>query len=209
ITSYVAAIIASMDSTSLVIALLFISKTREHRARGVVSGNTADCAAAERARPAEKHIFVFSLDAPGPDLLPALGKRKRRRVLKDVPVIHSKGILDVHRGFAFDAGTPVTRDGKTIFNRFFEPLIDTRQESSLGFAPHAFIISDEQVPRRIESEQRHGVESLLTQIRREDAVVCERMAIHLAWRFFRQTTFRGMVETNIHLLIAFVAVESP
>ena len=124
-------------------------------------------------------------------------------------MVHSKRILDVHRGFAFDAATPITRDGKTIFNRFFEPLINTRQESSLGFAPHAFIISDKQVPRRIESEQRHGVESLVTQVRREDAVVCERMAIHLAWRFFRQTTFRGMVETNLHLLIAFVAVESP
>src|SRR5213594_2441300 len=141
-----------MDSTSRVIALLFISNTREHRARGVVSRNTADCAAAERARPAEKHIFVFSLDAPGPDLLPALGKRKRRCVLKNVPVVHSKGILDVHRGFAVDAATPITCDGKTIFNRFFEPLINTSQKSSLSFAPHVLIISDEQVPGRIESE---------------------------------------------------------
>src|SRR6266478_2322666 len=145
-------IIASIDSTSLAIASLFISNTCEHGARGVVSGNTADCAAAERARPAEKHIFVFSLDTPCPDLLSALGKRKRRRVLENVPMVHSKRILGVRRGCAFDAATPITRDGKTIFNRFFEPLINTRQESSLSFAPHVLIISDEQVPGRIESE---------------------------------------------------------
>src|SRR5207244_7000720 len=104
------------------------SNARDHRARRVMSCNSADRAAAQRARSAEKHVFVFGLYAPGAGLLFALGKRKRRSVLKDVPMVHSQRVLDIDRALAFDAGTAITRNGKTIFNRFFQPLVYTFQE---------------------------------------------------------------------------------
>src|SRR5438034_7328101 len=108
-----------------------------------MSWNSADSAAAQRARSAEKHVFVFGLYAPGADLLFARGKRKRRRVLKDVPMIHSQRVLDIDRAFTFDAATAITRHSETIFNGLFQPLVNTRQESFLRFAPHVRIVSRE------------------------------------------------------------------
>ena len=127
--------------------------------------------------------------------------------MKDVPMIHPQRILDIDRTFTFDAATAITRHRKTIFNWFVQPLVNTRQESFLRFAPHVLIVSCKQGPRRIEPEQRHRVKPLLTQFRRENAVVGQRVAIHLARRLLRQPASRRLVVTGIHLFIAFVAVK--
>ena len=75
-------------------------------------------------------------------------------------MIHSERILDVDRAFAFDAETPIACDGKTIFDRLFQPLIDAFDEFLLRELFHRFIVPRKQTPRRIEPEQRHGVEAL-------------------------------------------------
>src|SRR5438034_8268539 len=124
-------------------------------------------------------------------------------------MVHSQRVLDIDRALAFDAGTAITRNRKTIFNRFFQPLVYTCQEFFLRFAPHVLIVSREQTPRRIESEQSHGMKSLFTQVRRDNAVVGQRVAIHLARRLLRQSAFTRLVVTGIHLFVAFVAVKSP
>src|SRR6266480_1324137 len=161
---------ASMDSTSVAIVSVFTSNTREHRARGVMPGNPADGATAYCARSAEKHVFVFSLYAPGADLSFTLSKRERRRVVKNISMIHPQRIFDIQRTFTFDARTAIARSGKTIFNRLLQPLVHALEELFLRFAPHILIVSREQTPGSIESEQRHRMESFLLQVRRENTV---------------------------------------
>src|SRR6266478_7579674 len=168
-----------------------------------MAGNPADGAAAKRARSTEKHIFIFSLHAPSADLLFAFGKRPRRRVLKNVPSVHPERILDIDWAFAFDTRTAIARHCETIFNRLFQPLVYASEKSFLRLAPHVVVVSREQAPRRIESEQRHCMKSLFTQVRFENAVIGQRVAIHLARRLLRQSPSRGPIITGIHLLVAF------
>src|ERR1700731_4105837 len=125
--------IASIDSTSerfakfdigrLALSSGCFSNYFQNFPGGVVAGNSADRAAAERARSTEKNIFPFSLDSPFPGLLFRGRERPGRRILKNIAVIHAKGVLDVDRAFAFDAQTAVARDRQAIFERFLQPLI--------------------------------------------------------------------------------------
>src|SRR5882724_6219523 len=139
IESYAAVIIASIDATSVGLASDFdigrwpLSVGRfpnrlKHFHRCIVPGNAANRSAAQRTRAAEKYIFIFRFDPPRASLFSCFGKRKRRSVLEDVAVVHPKRILDIDRRFAFDAGTAITRDCKTIFERFFQPLIHAFDE---------------------------------------------------------------------------------
>src|SRR5262245_18733466 len=136
-----------------------------------MSRNTAYCAATQRARSAEKYIFVISLNAPRANLLPAFSKWERRRIVENVPVIHSERVLDVDRAFAFDARTAITRRCEATFDRLFQPLIDAREVFFLGFPPHFFIIPHKQTPWRVQSEERQRVKALFAQLRSENAVV--------------------------------------
>ena len=67
-------------------------------------------------------------------------------------MIHPERVLDVDRAFAFNAATAIPRHGETVFDRFFQPLVDTREELFLGLLPHRLIISYEQAPRCIKSK---------------------------------------------------------
>ncbi len=75
IESYEAVIIASIDATSAGLASDFgigrcaltvghFPNQLQHFDRGIVPRNTADRAAAQRTRAAQKHILVFGLHAP-------------------------------------------------------------------------------------------------------------------------------------------------
>src|SRR5215813_14130118 len=171
--------IASIDSTSrgsagwdVELSSIGILSTKfEHLHGGVVPGDAANSATSQRARAAEKYIFVISLNAPRADLVSAFSKWKRWRVVENITVIHSQRVLDVDRAFAFDARTAITRRCEATFDRFFQPLIDAREVFFLRFLSHFFIIPHKQTPGRVESEQRHGVKALLAQLRRENAVI--------------------------------------
>src|SRR5574338_1159536 len=99
-------------------------------------GNAADRAAAQCARAAEEHVFVFRLNTPCADLIFPLRKWKRKCVMKNVAVIHSELVLDVYGAFAFDARTAVTRQSETIFDRLFQPLINAGEIFFLRFPSH-------------------------------------------------------------------------
>src|SRR5262249_16203552 len=119
-------------------------------------------AAAQRARTAEKYVVVFSFYAPTTDLAFPLGKWKGRRVVKDVAMVHSQRVLNIHRALAFDARSAIARQGETTFDRFLQPLIAAWQIFLLRFPPHLSIVSCEQAPRRVESEKCHRLKALLT-----------------------------------------------
>src|SRR4051812_14268471 len=87
--------------------------------RCVVSGNPAHSAAARGTRTAEEHVVEFRFYAPTADLLFPLSKWKGRRVVKDVAMIHSQRVLDVHGAFAFDARAAIARCSETTFDRAF------------------------------------------------------------------------------------------
>src|SRR5581483_2341212 len=184
---------------------LSVSLQNFHRC--VVSGNSADGAAANSAGSTEKNILVIGLDAPGPDLLFSLGKRKSRCVLKNVTPKHSERVLDIHRAFAFNAGTAVVSKGQTILQRFLQPLVNTFEKLFLRVFPHDPVITCEQVPWRIQSKQSHGMKTFLAQLRGKDAVICQRVAIDFAWCPARQPARARLVIAEVHLLVAFVAVE--
>src|SRR5437667_8671898 len=95
-------------------------------------GNAADRATAQRARTAQKDVLVFSLDSPFTGLLLSLDKWPRRRVVKDISVIHPERVLDVDRAFAFNAATAIPRHGETAFDRFFHPPVDAPAAVFLG-----------------------------------------------------------------------------
>src|SRR5262245_734597 len=96
--------IPSIDSTSRGSAgcdiglsgMGILSTEFKHFHRRVVPGDPANRATSQCARATVKHIFVFRLDSPRADLVFALGKWKRQRIMKNVPVIHSQRILDVY-----------------------------------------------------------------------------------------------------------------
>src|SRR6266480_5572294 len=172
-TSYAAAMIASIDSTSRgsgsdfdigcsVLGVRRFLHNFQNFHRCVVARNPAYSAATQSARTAEKHVVVFSFDAPTTDLIFPLSKWESRRVVKDVAMIHSQCVLDIDGTFAFDTGSPIARYSEASFDRLFQPLIDAGQISFLRFAPHIVIISCEQAPRRIQSEKRHRVKALFT-----------------------------------------------
>src|SRR5215475_1967812 len=171
--------IASIDSTSRGSAgwdversgIGILSTKFQHLHGRVVPGDAANSATSQRARAAEKYIFVLSLNAPRADLVSAFRKWKRRRVVENVTVIHSQRVLDVDRAFAFDTRTAVPCQRETTFDRLFQPLIDAGEVFFLGFLPHSFIVPHKQTPWRVESEQRDGVKTLFAQLRRENAVV--------------------------------------
>src|SRR4030095_8718494 len=96
----------------------------KHLHRRVVPGDPANSATSRGARSAEKHIFVFRLNTPCANLPSALGKWKRRRIMKNVPVIHPQLVLDVHGAFAFDESSAIQRQSKATFDRPFQPLVD-------------------------------------------------------------------------------------
>src|ERR1022692_2806945 len=182
--------IASIDATSAGLAImsdfdiarLLLSTTqlstscREHRSRGIMPGNAAPGPPALRARAAEKHIFVFRFDSPRAGLFFCLRKRKRRRVLENVAMVHPERVLDVDRALAFDTETAIPRDGETIFERFFQPLVYAFEKFLLRLSPHRFIVPREQTPRRIEPEQCHGMKTFFAKFRCENAVVGKRVA---------------------------------
>src|SRR5215471_21042229 len=127
--------IASIDSTSRGSAgwdvepsgIGILSTKFQHLHCRVVSGDPANSATSQRARAAEKYIFVLSLNAPRADLVSALGKWKRWRVVENVTMIHSQRVLDVDRAFAFDTRTAITRRCEATLYRLFRPLIDARE----------------------------------------------------------------------------------
>src|SRR5437762_12671719 len=128
--------------------------------RCVVARNSAYSATTHGARTAEKHVIVFSFDAPSADLIFPLSKWQSRRVVKDVAMIHSQSVLDIDCTLAFDTGSPIARYSETTFDGLFHPLIDARRLSFLRFPPRIVVISCEHAPRRIESEKRHRVKAL-------------------------------------------------
>src|SRR5437763_16604968 len=187
--------IASIDSTSRGSAdwdvelsgIGSLSTKFKHLHRRVMPGNTANSATSQGARSAEKHILVSRLDTPRADLLSALRNWKRWRVMNNVPVVHPKRILDIHRAFAFDARAAITRQSQATFDRFFQPLIDAGQIFFLSLPAHFLIIPHKQAPRRVQAEERHRVKALCAQLRRENAIISQRVAIDFARHFFRQS----------------------
>src|SRR5436305_13691149 len=177
--------IASIDSTSRGSAwcdvelsgIGIFSIEFKHLHRRVMPGNTANSATSQGARSAEKHIFVFRLNTPRADLLSALGKWKRRRVVKNIPVIHPERVLDIHGAFAFDARAAITRQSQATFDWLFQPLVDAGEVLFQSFPAHFFIIPHKRAPRRVQSEERHRVKALFAQLRPENAVVSQRVAI--------------------------------
>src|SRR5580700_4374986 len=107
--------IASIDSKSRGSGggrdIAFCSRVRsdkfEYFFRGIVSWNSADPAAAKRARATEENIFPFGLHSPGADLFLPRRKRPGGRVVENISVIHAQRVLDVDRAFAFDAQAAV------------------------------------------------------------------------------------------------------
>src|SRR5205814_1642804 len=160
--------IASIDSTSRGSAwcdvelsgIGIFSIEFKHLHRRVMPGNTANSATSQGARSAEKHIFVFRLNTPRADLISALGKWKRRRVMKNIPVIHPQRVFNVDGAFAFDARAAITRQSQATFDRLFQPLIDASQVFFLRLPPHLLIVPHEQAPWRVQSEERHRVKAL-------------------------------------------------
>src|SRR6266542_4900466 len=143
----------------------------QHLHRGIVAWNPAHSLATKRARPAKVHILVIGFDAPGPDLFFALSKRKRRRVLKNVTLEHPERVFDINGAFAFDAEAAVTRHSQAILQRLVQPLINALDEFFLRMLSHGPVIAHEQIPRRIQSEQRHGMETFFSQLGRKNAEI--------------------------------------
>src|SRR6266480_429394 len=141
--------ISSIDSTSRGSArwnvelsgIGSLSTKFKHLHRRVMPRNAANSATSQGARSAEKHIFVSRLDTPRANLLSALRKWKRWRVMKNVPVVHPERILDIHGAFAFNARAAITRQSETTFDRFFQPLVDACEVFLLRFLSHFFIIA--------------------------------------------------------------------
>jgi hypothetical protein len=99
------------------------------------------------------------------------------------------------------------RDGETIFQWLFQPLVHAGEEFFLRFFPQCPIVSREQAPGDIQPEQRHGVITLFTQSRSENAVVGEGMTIDFTRRSVWQASLRGLPVAQIHLLVTFVTVK--
>src|SRR5947208_8574222 len=87
--------------------------------------NTTNRSTPERTRATKKYIPVFRFDAPFTNLRFRLGERERRRVLKDVAVVHPERILDIDWAFAFAPQTAIPRHGQAYFERLFQALIHT------------------------------------------------------------------------------------
>src|SRR2546430_8061666 len=183
------------------------SQLLQHFHRCIMPRNTTNRSTPERTRATKKYIPVFRFDAPFTNLRFRLGKRERRRVLKDVAVVHPERILDIDRAFAFDAQTAITRDCQAIFEWLFQPLIHTLDEFLLRESSHGPVVARKQTPRRIEPKQCHGVETFFSQVRGKNAVVGKRVAINLARRFVGEPPLRRLPVTDIHLLVAFVAMK--
>src|SRR4051812_33904169 len=133
--------------------------------------NAANGATAKCGRAAEKDILIFRLHSPCADLVAVGRKRKSRSVLEDISVIKSKSIFDVDRGFAFDAPLAVFRHGKTIFERFGQPLVHAGEKFLLRLDSHRFIIPNEKTPGGIDAEKGQGLETLCAQLWRKNTVV--------------------------------------
>ena len=124
-------------------------------------------------------------------------------------MVHPERVLDVNRAFAFDAEIAVARHGKTIFQRLFQPLVHALEKFLFREFSHRLVIPRKQTPRRIETEQRHRMESLFSQFRRENAVIGQGVAIDFTRCFVRQPALARLVITEIHLLVTFIAMERP
>ena len=129
--------------------------------------------------------------------------------MKNVTLKHPQRVLDIDRTFALDTEAAITRHGQAIFQRLVQPLIDALDESFLGMLSHGPVIAHKQVPWRIQSEQRHRMETFLSQLGRKNAVVGQCVAINFAWCFGRQPPATCLIVAGIHLLVAFVAVKRP
>src|SRR5260370_40533443 len=128
----------------------------------------------------------LGLGSPITDLRFCVGKRKRRRALKNVPMVHSKRVLNIDRAFAFDAESPITRNGQTIFEWLFQPLIHALEKLRLREFSHGLVVPSKQIPRRVEPEQPHSLETFFAQLRSENAVVGQGWARAFARCFLRQ-----------------------
>src|SRR6185503_6226676 len=139
--------IASIDSTSRgstewdvgLSGMGILSTEFQHFHCRVMPGDPANSATSQGAGSAKKHIFVFRLNTPRPDLISALGKWKRRRVMKNVSVIHPQSVFNVDGAFAFDARCAITRQSHATFDRFFQPLVDAGEVFFFRFPAHFFI----------------------------------------------------------------------
>src|ERR1043166_6124809 len=195
---------------SLLVAFPWLAAARfKHLHRCVMAGNPADSAAAMGAGSTEKHIFIISFDAPSFDLLFAFSKRKRRRILENVSLEHYERILYIDRAFAFDAKAAIAGHGQTIFQRLIQPLINALDESFLRKFSHGPVVAHKQVPWRVQPEQRHCMETFLSQLGRKNAVVSQCVAINFAWCFVRQPPAARLIVTGIHLLVTLVAMKRP
>src|SRR5438046_9150274 len=142
-------------------------------------------------------------------MLFALSKRKRRRALKNVTLKHPQRVLDIDGTFAFDTEAAITRHGQAILRPLVQPLMDALDESFRGMLSHGPVIAHKQVPWRIQPEQRHRMETFLSQLWRKNAVVGQCVAINFAWCLVRQPPATRSIVAGIHLLVAFVAVKGP
>src|ERR1044072_4423294 len=172
-----------------------------------MSGDPADRTTATGACSTKKHILVSSFPSPGANLLFALSKGKGWRVLEDVTLEHPKRVLDIDRTLAFDTGAAISSYGQTIFQRFVQPLIDALDELFLCMLSHGPIVARKQVPWRIQSKQRHRLETFLPKLGGKNAVIGQCMAIDFAWCFVRQPPAARLIVAEIHLFVAFVAVK--
>src|SRR5438067_1956400 len=101
----------------------------------------------------------------------------------------------------------ITRHGQAIPQRLVPPLIDTLAESFLGMLSHGPVIARKQVPWHIQPEQRHRMETFLSQLWRKNAVVGQCVAINFEWGLVRGPPAQGSIEAGIHLLVPFVGAK--
>src|SRR5260370_6715742 len=93
---------------------------------------------------------------------------------------HSKRVLNIDRAFAFDAESPITRNGQTIFQWLFQPLIHALEKLGLSEFSHGLVVPRKQTPRRVEPKQRHRLETFSAQLLSDNAVVGQGVAIDFA-----------------------------
>src|SRR2546423_7743113 len=108
-------------------------------------------------------------------------------------MVKAKRLFDIDRTFPFDAEIAVTRHGKAVFQWLGQPAVKSFQKSSLGSLPHNFIVLNKQTPWRIDTEEGHGVETLLTQLGRQNAVIREGVAIDFARELVWQSPLQSLL----------------
>ena len=139
-----------------------------------------------------KYLLMTLNPAATPD------KKRLLGILLDRKIVNAPSI-----------NSTISSHGQTIFQRFVQPLIDALDELFLRMLSHGSIVARKQVPWRIQSKQRHRLETFLPKLGRKNAVVGQCMAINFAWCFVRQPPPARLIAAEIHLFVAFVAVKGP